>query len=319
MGESRMRFFVDETSFELPGQTDAEALEQGIETFIALVKACRAKNEDIFRWPGLFEVEVVPGIPLHRLLYETIDALPIDKITLRSAQVALLRCVDWEDRVKPVPDPNVEITLAACVAPSAAVARTHVASGKGAACLCLGLRADRSGTLTVRAGTEANEVHFMTRASALPTFYRSLFEVEDLDANAYMANTTHAFPDIVFAEGLAGQFGRFEWVYREARPMVTKHLSVLNDHFQRVHKEAKHKTDAVIGEYGIDASLERGTTHKNKKAMKQREVVVDGETIVCEWHTKLARHTGRIHFHPGEDGVLGGRLVVGLFAGHLEL
>jgi hypothetical protein len=314
-----MRFFVEETSFELPAQPDAEALERGLEAFIALVDACRAKNEDIFRGSGLFDVEIVPGIPLHRLLYETIVSLPIDKITLRGVQIALLRCVDWEDRVETVPNPNVEITSVACVAPSAAVARTHVASGTGAACLCLGLRPDRSGALTVRAGTEANEVHFMTQARALPIFYRSLFEVEDLDANAYVANTTHAFPDIVFANGLAGQFDRFEWIYRDARPMVTKHLSVLNDHFQRVHKEAKHKTDAAIGEYGIDASLERGTTHKNKKAMKQREVVVDGETIVCEWHTKLARHTGRIHFHPGEDGVLDGRLVVGLFAGHLEL
>jgi hypothetical protein len=314
-----MRFFVEETSFDLPGQLDADALEQSLEAFIALVDACRAKNEDIFRGPGLFDVEIVPGIPLHRLLYETIVALPIDKITLRGAQVALLRCVDWEDRVDPAPDPDVEINSVACVAPSAAVARAHIAAAKGAACLCLGIRPDRSGPLPVRAGTEVNEVHFMTQASALPAFYRTLFEVEDLDENAYIANTTHAFPDIVFAKDLAGQFARFEWVYREARPMVTKHLSVLNDHFQRIHSEAKHKTDDAIGAYGIDASLERGTTHKNKKAMKQREVVIDGETIICEWHTKLARHTGRIHFHPGEDGVLGGRLVVGLFARHLDL
>lgn len=133
-----------------------------------------------------------------------------------------------------------------------------------------------------------------------------------------MENAIRAFPDLVFAPGLASQIPRFETPYREVRPQVTKHLAVLNDHFQRVRRERKDKTSEAIGEYGIDASLERSTTHKNKTAMKQRTLTIDGASVVCEWHTKIKRHIDRIYFAPGNPKVAGGRLIVGFFTDHFD-
>lgn len=339
MAEPHMRFFVEETSFELSARPDAAALEQGLEAFIALVDACRAKNEDIFRGPDLFEIEVAPGVQLYQVLYESVPALDLDEITLKSARLALSRCVDWAGRIDPVPDPNVSIDGTPSVAPTAAVVHAGIASAAGAACLCLGLRKDRSGELAVSTGTQTSTVHFLTEKAKLPAFYRSLFEVENLDADAYMENAAHAFPDIAFVPGLASQFSRFTGKYRDVRPKVTLHLATLNDHFQRLFKEngyKPHETQGALGAHGIDASPESPKTRANSDAMKKRKVKVDtvrvekrdlivGEIVTCEWHTKIEPTTNRIHFHPRVQTRSAGatkpeeRLMVGIFADHLPI
>jgi hypothetical protein len=315
-----MRFFLEETSFELPLNLEPAVLEQHLEALVKLVRARHDEGDDVFRWSKLLEeVEVRPGTLLCDLVYQQIEQLPVDRDLRLTLQQVFNRCVQWDDRLDPVPDPRVEIDGAACVAPTVSVVHSLLSSEHGAACLSLGVRADRSGVRPVRAGETTHNIHFLTHDAELPIFYRTLFEIEDLDPDAYMENAARAFPAIVFAPGLASQFSKFQTPYPDIRPDVTKHLAVLNDHFQRVHRERKDKTSEAIGEYGIDASLERGKTHKNKDAMKQRTVVIDGHPVVCEWHTKIKRHTDRIHFDPGDPNVAGGRLIVGLFKDHFDL
>lgn len=334
-----MRFFVEETSFTLPSLPSVGALEKSLETFVALVEACRAKDEDIFCGPGLFEVEVAPGVALYQVLYESLPALKLDEITLKSDQLALSRCVDWDGRIDHLPDPNVSIEGTLTVAPTAAVVHARVASAVGAACLCLGLRTDRSGELAVGNGAQTSTVHFLTEKAKLPAFYRSLFEVENLDADAYMKNAAHAFPDIAFVPGLASQFSKFTGKYRDVRPKVTLHLGTLNDHFQRLFKEngyKPHETQGALGAHGIDASPESPKTRAISDAMKKRKIKVDtvrvenrdlivGEVVTCEWHTKIEPTTNRIHFHPGVQIRSAGttrpeeRLMVGIFADHLPI
>jgi hypothetical protein len=298
------------------------------------MQACRDLDQDLFRSPDLFDVEVLPGVPLYRLLFEPMADLPIDKITLRNAQAALYRCVDWTSRVDVAPEPDVLIAGTACVSPTAALVHARIAASQGAACLCLAARSDRAGILPVQPGldTKAIEVHFLTKAVMLPAFYQSLFEVEELGADAYMANAVYAFPQIAFVPGLASQFTRFQTPYREVRRDVTLHLRVLHDNFQRVFEEQDHKpheTSKVLSSLGVDASPESPGTRANKKAMKEREVDIDHVTVGlrkldlrtvvrCEWHTKIRPTTDRIHFHPGAKGLAEGRLIVGIFVHHLS-
>ncbi len=336
MAENRPRFFVEETSFHLESPPPTDILEQRLQDFIALLEACRDKGEPIIRSNDLFEIELFPGLSLSDLLFQSRPEVELDPLVRKTLQIALFRCVEWDVPSRPPPAPPVQIDGNPCEA--ATIARVHALreEAHGSACLCLGLRADRSGTLEVRSGGAARELHFLTSRAMLPSFYRSLFELEDLDANAYMNNAAHAFPEIAFAPGLSAQFSRFRARYKDVRPEVTRHLAVLNDHFQEVDRRAGHvpvMTSRLLNSgYRVDATRESDLTRHNAKAMRERDVsvahvfvagrkvpVTIGRPVRCEWHTKITPTADRIHFHPGDAQVAGGRLFVGLFHEHLTI
>lgn len=232
MPEAFPRFFVEETSFQLSTAPSPDVLEQRLTELIELIEACRDKGEQIVRSTELFEMELSPGVLLVDLLFQPVPSFQLDRIVLRALQTALFRCVEWPDRLDPEPDSHVEIAAVPCSARTVAVVHALANHAHGAACLCLGIRPDRSGELPVLASGVERDLYFLTAKSMLPYFYRSLFEIENLDADAYMANAANAFPEIAFAPGLASQFSRFDTRYRDVRPMVTLHLSVLNDHLK---------------------------------------------------------------------------------------
>ena len=331
--EVPMRFFLEETSFELPLALDIAAIEKCLEAFVALMRARHDQDHDIFRWSKLDEIEVRPGTPFCDLLYQEVASLPIDRDLRSALRDAINRCVLWDDRIEHAPHPLVDIAGVACTSPTGAVVHALLAAQHGAACLSPGLRPERAGAVSLRAGAVTHEVHFLTHESQLPLFYRTLFEVEDLQRDAYMENALDAFPEIAFVTGLSAQLGGFETSYRELRPILTSHLAVLNDHFPAVFKRHGGKTFETTKEIGaayhVDATPESSTTHTDKKAMKQRDVVIESvllgrrrlavkKTISCEWHTKIKPRTDRLHFHPGMDDVAGGKLIVGRFVNHLK-
>ncbi|MDC0745661.1 hypothetical protein [Polyangium mundeleinium] len=319
------RFFVEEASFRLDAPPPVDTLEERLQDFIALIEACRNKGEPIVLPKDLYEIEIAPGLPLYDFLFRPSTELKVEHLLLRALQVALNRCVEWTPPTGIAP---IEVTTVDLV-------HALLDKGHGAACLCLGLRSDPLGLSKVRAGDDAPTMHFLTTREMLPGFYRSLFELEDLDKDAYMANAAHAFPDIAFAPGLSAQFSRFTTSYRDVRPEVTQHLAVLNDHFQAIYQQADHQPDKtqklLNSSHHVDASRESDLTRHNRKAMRERDVSVDhvlvagskvpvgiGRPVRCEWHTKIKPTTDRIHFHPGDKDVAGGRLFVGIFHAHLQ-
>ncbi len=333
MPETYPRFFVEETSLCLDAAPPTEILEQQFEAFIDLLRACRDKGEPIARSKNFYEIELFPGLSLMDLLFQRRSKLELDPIVKKSLQLALNHCIEWDEQSISAPAP-VEVANEICEAPAIAKVHALLEDAHGAACICLGQRTNRSGILDVRVGEVARQIHFLTAKVMLPGFYRSLFEVEDLDANAYMENAAHAFPEIAFAPGLSAQFSRFDGYYKDVRPEVTHHLAVLNDHFQDLYKQADYlpdKTQKLLNSnHHVDASRESDKTRHNAKAMRERDVNVDhafvagckiaitiSKPVRCEWHTKIKPNTDRIHFHPGDLQVAGGRLFVGLFRDHL--
>lgn len=337
-----MRFFVDETSFVCPAGIDIAMLERHLGAFVELVDSRHVQHDDVFRWSGLIEgTEVQPGVTLVDVLYQHLEHLPIDLTVRLGLQQALNRCLQWDDRIAIVPDPHVEIDAMACTAPTVALVHARMSAGHGGVCLTLGLRGDRSRVSAVRAEGRTHDVHFVSAERQLPAFFRTLFEIEDMPRDEYMANAPDAFPELGFVPGLAAQLARFETTYREVRPIVTEHLAALNDHFLAIFQRHDGKPSETQRELGaachVDASPEGPKTHANKKAMKEREVVVDEllvgrrrlsirRTISCEWHTKIKPNTDRIHFHPGIDKPKEIRkdehaneklLIVGMFVDHL--
>lgn len=164
-----MRFFVDETSFELPAGIAVDTLERHIETFIQLVGARHKQGEDVLRWSKLFEeTEVQPGTRLFELLYTSLEQLPIDRDTRLGLQQALNRCVLWDDRIEPVMESHIEIDGVSSIAPTIAVVHAQISARSGAACLALGARSERTGIQAVRAGEATHDIHFVTHEPGAP-------------------------------------------------------------------------------------------------------------------------------------------------------
>lgn len=335
MADRYPRFFIDETSFRLDGAPSTDALTRRIEAFIALLDACREKGGPVIRSKDLFEIELCPGILLSDLLFHPPPDLTLDRIVLRALQTTLFRCVEWDPPLHLEHPGEVDIAGVRCEASSVNIVHALVERRHGAACLCLDFRPDRSGAQSVCAGRVLLDIHFLTDRAMLPVFYRSLFDLEDMDADAYMDNAGHAFPDIAFSPGLNVQFPRFRTRYHDVRPEVTRHLAALNDHFQSIFKQADYAPDRtqdlLNSIYHVDASKESPLTRRNKKAMRERDVLVDhvlvagrkvpvalARPVRCEWHTKIKPTTDRIHFHPGDKEVAEGRLFVGIFHAHLK-
>lgn len=316
-----MRYCIDEHGFKQTAG-ELEDLARHIQDFISLVQSCRGETgEQIGRWSELYSCEVLPGVPLARLLYEADFPGALDRDLRLALAEAINRCVEWDAR-EPLPVPvHVEVDGEQFVAHTIAFTHAQAGAGRATANLCLGC-AGRSGRREVTRGGVTCSLHFVaTEAERLP-FLREVPEIEDLDEDAYMAHAPHAFPTLYFVAGMAQQFRRFTRPYRDLRAWVTEHLAALNDHFRTIFADHQGEPSKVMAEFlsrcKVDASPESPNTRRNKSAMRERLVLVEGREVWCEWHTKLEPRYNRIHFHPGSPGVAGGRLVVGIFHRHLS-
>jgi len=265
----------------------------------------------------------------------------IDQDLRLALQQTINRCVHWDERFGPISDSQVQINGKNYEAPTVALVLSRLQAGVGSACLVLGSCEGRDQPCNVQVGNTCCVIHFLSSVSRFPEFFRMLFDFEDMNPDSYMSNAGDAFPELAFVSGLGAQFSRFRTRYREVRPIVTAHLAALNDYFPELFRKHDGQSSKVSRELqatcDVDASPESPKTHSNKKAMKERDVIVDvvhvgrrtlsvGRTVTCEWHTKISPLVDRIHFHPGLGGApqdrrppAEGRVIIGIFAEHLSL
>ena len=102
------------------------------------------------------------------------------------------------------------------------------------------------------------------------------------------------------------------------------HLSWLNDFSIAVFAKSSNDREIIgkAGAAGVDLSPESVKTRGNKAAMREREVIIGGGVIVCEWHTKFKYDVGRMHFNASGGKGIGqnvtkGRVIVGIVTRHL--
>lgn len=312
------RFCIDEDEFRLIA-VNREELEPIIEAFLLLVDRIRSENQQITRSCNLECTEVMSGVLLSDLMYSIDDLLSRD--IRRLLIESLNRCTFWDDpKRKDFEKPRMKV--AANSSGSLTLVYNRLCKPYGTCCLSPRTLSGSHGPQTVSGCDGDVTVHYVRDVETLLGFYRSLFELEDLDKGDYILHCRIAFPDLYLVPGLENQFSRFSESYESIRQKVTHHLSHLNDHFQSIFKEESHQPDQVCrrfsSEYSVDMSPESPNTRRNKRALKQREVDIEGVTIRCEWHTKISRDIDRIHFHPGNQGLAGGRVIIGIFASHLQ-
>jgi hypothetical protein len=122
------------------------------------------------------------------------------------------------------------------------------------------------------------------------------------------------YPKIKFSSMAWAAVKDLDGAERDNVVLLSKHLEVLNDHSVRIWRDHSVNSDrvAVLNSLGVEASPENGNTHKSSKAMEARRFAFENEDVLCEWHSKLMPHTGRIYF-----AIQGNKLHVGTIARHL--
>ncbi len=317
MSDLPVRFCIEETSFNLGSD---EHLIELTENFTRLmVKLHDEDNQEIMRWSQLEFETVFPGIELVDLMYNE-EKSPLDK-ELRILLIQVLtRCRHWDDEFESV-EATFDIGGSDINGKSLAYIYEQVKQKRAVSCVCLNKYGHPVGCREVRKASEQMKIHFVTGQKTLLAFYRDVAEIESLNEKEFIRHGNLAFPQLYFVPDIDKQFRKFRQSYPEVRPVVTRHLSVLNDHFQEIYEECSYKSDCLIRRFqsgwDISISQESPKTKKNKKATRQREVTAEGIFLRCEWHTKLTPTYDRIHFHQGMPGILKGRIIIGIFAEHL--
>jgi hypothetical protein len=185
----------------------------------------------------------------------------------------------------------------------------------GRATGCLSARPSHSGLLHVVTDQYVNHLHFIGEKGDVLKFFRDVPEVEDLDEDSYFQNAKFAFPNVIFARDQT-RFGNFDESYKTIRSKVTLHLSVISDHARNILTAAEPAgiKETRFGSHGVEASGESAQTKADQRAIRQREVRVVGQSVLCDWHTKIRRHIDRIYFNATSLKLV----VVGVFRDHLD-
>jgi hypothetical protein len=119
--------------------------------------------------------------------------------------------------------------------------------------------------------------------------------------------------------------GKFNENYPAIRGKLLDALSYLNDRFHEALRECANRPDKIEQDFTTHTHGLGGISRETAKTMqiygRQREVSMQGKSVSCEWHVKLRPHIDRIHFAYEEKykNVAGGRIIVGVFASHLDV
>jgi hypothetical protein len=203
---------------------------------------------------------------------------------------------------------------------SVCFALTAIISAHGVSCLVFPGSA-RRGFLDVASDIGARQVLFFAAVNEMLPFWRGLYELENIPEGEFYQLTGWAFPDLIFHPDLS--FRRFEGSYLGLRQQIILHLGALNDHFLREYRTLSATgrigdIEVYFQAYGVDGvSRESVKTHRNVKAMREREVEFKGKPVVCEWHSKLRPNIDRIHFAFGDE--FGEKILIGIFVSHLTI
>lgn len=312
------RFCVEETSFQF-SDLDWEHRERLLEDFSRLMIRIRNEGQAISKSSTLEYAEVRRDIQLVNLLYGP-EAHLIDRDLRRLLTVTLDRCNCWDEHFQ-AQGAVCTVSGNAHRSESLEYVAHEVSQRRGVCCLCIDREGQYSGLHAVNSGDLTATISFVTDPTTLLEFYRSIIEIENLAESAYIAHARLAFPDLYFIPGIEQQFRRFDHGYHELREDITRHLSALNDHFREVFQRNRFQEDPVCREFtarfAVSMSTESPNTRRNRTAMAQRNVLVNNEQLSCVWHTKLRPTIDRIHFHPGNENVAGGRIVIAIFVNHL--
>ncbi len=310
----RSRFCLDHSTLAQLDPAD-ENFARLLQDFAERIVECHNDGQEVVKFIELFELPVWQVIwsvehldrDLRLLLLATVDHCP----NLPSELVAELPAVvvqhrDWERRSD--------------AAAFAYHMRCEVSSAL--ACICVAVSERFCGIRKVGPASGSTlEVHFICDRPGTLAFYRDVPEIENMREDEYIDHCALAFPDLYFSQKLKKQFRRFRTAYTLVRPLVSRHVAVLSDHFREIFNRFGGEPDKIMREissaHDVDLSRDSPSERKHHGKRGMRTIRVLGEPVYCSWHTKVFPAHDRIYFAPHSPDVADGRVVVGLFAEHL--
>lgn len=172
----------------------------------------------------------------------------------------------------------------------------------------------------------AEKMHPIYSPNDVVPALRTLFLAQKLSEDSLISYSTAMFGKLYFHVPLA-KIKNLSIDFEIFRDKIVSHFSYLNDHAQDDFEKYKQNLEIIAnaGARGVEISPESPKTHKDAAAMKEREIIVDGVTILCEWHTKLDKQIGRVHFFPRihQDTrvkkVVEDRVIIGIITDHLKV
>lgn len=305
----RFRFLIDETSLTSASDATPVALNGVFDMLADHIESLRAhtvgKLSDIWN-------QTIGEHSLADWLFD--PSLGLERVAATALSVALDRTPDW-DKSWDSSELATAVMIDGVSQEAASVSAAVREMREKRATACISASPSRAGRLPVDDAEGSVDLHFTTSAFDALSFFRELPEIENFDEDAYFENARFAFPNLRFVRERT-RFKYFDESYDTVRAKVTAHLAILNDEAQTILKTKDH-ADVKVGRFGslgISASGESSQTKADKSAMRQREVTVDGSTVICDWHTKIRPHIDRIYF----NGTSSDRVVVGVFRDHLD-
>lgn len=158
-------------------------------------------------------------------------------------------------------------------------------------------------------------------------FYRFFISINSITQEEFWKAASEIYPKLFFNEDKnrlrftnleVNDDGQYLW--------ILKTLGFLNDFAIEKYYEDSNAFEAFAGSNGLSISKESHRIKSSKRLMKFRDVqIIDNEMVCCEWHAKYRYDKGRIHFNMDQGlssemkKVAKGKLIVGLFCGHLPI
>jgi hypothetical protein len=286
---------IDETRIALPVGAEA-ALGSALEKIGELLSQLDGDRVLRLKRSTIYEAEVLPEIVLMDVLFSEAISIDADVRLLLMRQLDAI--ADWDA------DGDEESSEAFAVA--------KLTRGEPIACVVFERYAERLPGPPV--------LHRVGEYGGLLAFYREATEIGDYDELTYFRHASRAFPDLLFKPNIVAECRRFSEPFRAIRPVLTRAFAALGDllpvlcgenaDLRIIQKEFTVKS-------GFEISPESPNTHKNQKAMRQRDIVIGGIRLRCEWHLKLKPNIDRIHFHFGDAEISDNRIIIGILCDHL--
>ena len=180
-------------------------------------------------------------------------------------------------------------------------------------------------------------VHFVGDEGGRKRFWRKMIHFGRDDLASLAHYSPHAYPSLLFAEGVLGCCDDLAGGYTASRGRVQKALAALDDWGYWAftcpppaigpNEASPPDTQARPGDlliqnrfggFGLTTAPEKPDVRNDRICREAREIELGSRTLFCEWHVKLEPHQNRIHFHgpvPESDD----KVVIGKIADHLPL
>ena len=310
MAKAKCRFVIDENSLMLD-RVSAGEREAEVESMIDELQALQEGGERVDILSGWGSTNCLEGEDVANILaHGNVFDRDISSLLLR----LLGRCGTWDEDPTTVVDDEVVVDQEPYKSFGIAWARKRVMAGCGMAIVAAPHRfSGGSHTVDQLTQPEPVDVSFVASPVDHPTFYRTLYSVENVPEVEFFQIAVKAFPDLAFAPTL--NFQHFQGSYVHRRPEVVRHLSLINDRFLELYKAEFGSSRNISMRLGIDVSIE-GHDRKSEALMRHRDVKFRGRIYRCEWHSKVEPHRNRIYFHSGDEWT-NGRVLIGVFHRHL--